>query len=68
MTKKQSQKERKLLYRATHKLLCPHCEGKTLTQMMLERMAEIPLLVKSKCSVCGYEGMFVEARISKAEG
>ncbi len=67
MTKKQSQKERKLLYRATHKLLCPQCEGKTPKQLMFEYMAELPFLVKSKCSICGYEGMFIEVRISKVE-
>jgi len=67
MTKKQSQKERKLLYQVTHRLLCPQCEGKTLKQMMFEHMAELPFLVKSECSVCGYEGLFVEVRTSKAE-
>ena len=63
--KKQSQEERKLLYQATHKLLCPQCEKKTPKDMMFEHMNEIPFLVKSKCSVCGYEGMFIEAPISQ---
>jgi transcription elongation factor Elf1 len=54
-------KERKLLYKATHKYLCPRCEGKTSKQLMLENMFDIPFLVKTKCSVCGYdEGMLVE--------
>jgi len=64
-TKKQSQKERRLLYQTTHKLLCPHCEGKTCPQLMIEHMNEIPFLVKSKCSVCGYEGMFIEVPLAK---
>jgi hypothetical protein len=34
---------------------------------MLDHMSEIPFLVKSKCSVCGYDGMFAEIPISKVE-
>lgn len=66
-SKKQSQKERKLWYQATHKLLCPQCEGKTPIQLMLEYMGDIPFLVKSKCVICGYDGMFVEVPIRKEE-
>ena len=58
--KKQSRKERILLYKATHKLLSPQCGGKTVPQLMLENMNDIPFLVKSKCDICGYDGMFVE--------
>jgi len=64
-TKKQSVKERKLLYRATHKLLYPQCEGKSPKQLMMEHFSDIPFLVKSKCTVCGYEGMLIEVRISE---
>jgi len=63
--KKQSRKDRKLLYQALHKLLCPKCEGKTPLQLMLENMQVLPFLVKSKCSVCGYEGMFVEVPVTQ---
>ncbi len=63
--KKQTQKERRLLYHTTHKLLCPQCEGKPLTKLMLDHMGDIPLLVKSKCATCGYDGMFAEVPVSK---
>ena len=66
--KKQSRKERILLYKATHKLLCPQCEGKTPKQLMFENMTEIPFLVKSKCSICGYDGMFVEIPVNSGKG
>lgn len=65
--KKQSRKERILLYHATHRLLCPQCEGKSLTKLMLEHMGDIPLLVKSKCAICGYDGMFAEIAMSKGK-
>jgi len=56
-----SRKEQKILYKATHKYLCPKCEGKSAKQLMIENMFDIPFLVKTKCSVCGYdEGMLVE--------
>lgn len=58
--KKLNRKERILLYKATHKLLCPHCEGKSARQLMIENMAVIPMLVQTKCSVCGYKGMLIE--------
>ena len=58
--KKQSLKERKLLYKATHKLLCPKCEGKTAKDLMLEHILEIPFLVRGKCFVCGHHGMLIE--------
>lgn len=57
--------ERKMLYKATHKLLCPRCEGKTVPTLVLENRATIPLLVKSKCKKCGYDGMLVEVAINK---
>lgn len=63
--KKPSLKERKLLYQATHKLLCPKCEGKSPRQLMLENMFVIPFLVKSKCPVCGYDGMLIEVPTNK---
>jgi Zn ribbon nucleic-acid-binding protein len=63
--KKQSVKERKLLYQATHKYLCPQCEGKTPKQLMLENMFDIPFLVQTKCVTCGYEGMLIEIPIKQ---
>ena len=65
--KKLSVKERDLLYRAAHKLLCPQCEGKSARELMIENMAVIPFLVNTKCSVCGYDGMLIEVPI-KGEG
>ena len=56
-------KERILLYKATHKLLCPKCEGKSARELMIENMASIPFLVQGKCEKCGYEGMFVEVKV-----
>jgi len=58
--KKQSRKERIIVYKATHKLLCPTCEGKSVKELMIENMATIPFLVKSKCVICGYDGTLVE--------
>ena len=68
MGRKQSQNERRLLYQSSHKLLCPGCERKTPKEMMFEHMGDLPFLVKSKCAVCGYEGMFVEIPISTLPG
>lgn len=59
-----NREERKLLYKATHKYLCPRCEGKSAKQLMIENMFAIPFLVKTKCSVCGYDGMLVEVPIN----
>lgn len=61
-TKKQ---EQILHYKATHKLLCPKCEGTTPHQLMLKYMHLIPFLVKSKCEKCGYDGMFVEIPLNE---
>ena len=61
--KKPSRKERILLYKATHKLLCPQCEGKSARQLMIENMPVIPMLVQTKCSICGYEGMLIEVPV-----
>lgn len=58
--KKFSRKEKIAYLKATHKLLCPQCEGKSAKQLMLDNMFVIPMLVKTKCSTCGYEGMLVE--------
>jgi len=55
-----NRKEQKMLYKATHRYLCPQCEGKTAKQLMLENMFDIPFLVKTKCIVCGYDGMLIE--------
>lgn len=63
MTTKKRRKERILLYKVTHKLLCPRCEAKSARQLMIENMAVIPMLVKTKCSVCGYIGMLIEVPI-----
>ena len=61
LTKRQ---EQKLHYKATHKLLCSKCEGTTPMQLMLKHMDKIPFLVKSKCKICGYDGMFVEVPLN----
>ena len=66
MTKK-NRKEQTAYYKATHKLLCPHCERKSAKQLMTENMAVIPMLVKTKCSVCDYEGMLVEVPLNELE-
>lgn len=63
MAKQKNKKERILLYKATHKLLCPNCEGKSPRELMIENMASIPFLVRSKCKKCGYDGMLVEVKI-----
>ena len=61
--KKKSRKEQKLLYRATHKYLCPQCESKSPKQLMIENILVIPFLVKTKCSVCGYDGILIEVSV-----
>jgi len=53
-------KEKKMRYKVTHKFLCPQCEGKSARQLMIENMADVPFLVKTKCFMCGYDGMRVE--------
>jgi len=58
-------KERKIYYKATHKLLCPQCEGTCARDLMLKHMHVIPFLVKSKCKICGYDGMFVEVPLNE---
>jgi hypothetical protein len=63
--RKQSRKERIAHYKATHKLLCSQCEGKTVPQLMIENMDTIPFLVKSKCSICGHDGMLVEILVKE---
>lgn len=61
-------KERNLLYQATHKYLCPRCERKSTKQLMIENMFDIPFLVKTKCTVCGYdEGMLIEVPLDCKE-
>lgn len=52
--------EQLLNYKKTHKLICPNCEGKTARQLMIENMAVIPMLVRTKCRKCGYDGMLIE--------
>lgn len=46
---------------------CPQCEGKSPRGLMLENMAVIPFLVKTKCSVCGYDGMLIEVPLNQKE-
>ncbi len=62
LTKRQ---ERILHYKATHKLLCPQCEGTNARDLILKHMHLIPFLVKSKCETCGYDGMFVEVPLNE---
>lgn len=58
-----NRRERELYYKATHRLLCTKCEGVPVPKLMLQHMNDIPLLVKSKCKKCGYEGMLVEVPV-----
>jgi len=60
-------RERELFYKATHKLLCPKCEGVSVPKLMIQHINDIPFLVKSKCKICGYEGMLVEVPVEVAE-
>jgi DnaJ-class molecular chaperone len=61
---KPNRKEQTAYLKATHKLLCPQCEGKSTRQLMMDNMGVIPMLVKTKCSTCGFEGMFVEVPLN----
>lgn len=68
ITKKLTKRQERILhYKATHKLLCPQCEGTTPHQLMLKHMFKLPFLVKSKspCEKCGYSGMFVEVPLNE---
>ena len=60
-------RERELFYKATHKLLCPKCEGVPLPKLMIQNMGIIPFLVTSKCKKCGYEGILVEIPVNNKE-
>ncbi len=60
---KTRKEEKKILYYTSHKLLCPNCEQKPARELIIENMMELPMLVKTKCSKCGYDGMLVEVRI-----
>jgi C4-type Zn-finger protein len=64
LTKRQ---ERILQYKATHKLLCPQCEGTTTHKLLLKHIGIIPFLVKAEkpCETCGYDGMFVEVPLNE---
>ena len=66
MTREYSKRKiRKLYAKATTKLLCPKCKGKSLPQLLIAHNPSFPLLVRGTCEKCGYSGSLLEISLRR---